>query len=509
MKRLSLLNALLLLALACQDLATPPVDGPNLDLSDGASLFPGNPDFFFLPPAVPDPSNHPNFDASEFNPNLMPRVEICEMRSNGWGCVKVNGQPLFVARFGPGEPLPVSLQPNSELYVASWDTDDPILEPSKVYRIAVFIGDAFLGEGDVKFYRNQMELQAIDQTEFIPVAFESTLPINFRIENGALCPPGVTRCASGTVMANEGGSVQLNDGTGVNVPGQGGSFPGGINEVTVTVQPCQTFSDLPIDLPTFSECIDITATPVLQGPLSIPAIVFVCDVLTGLSPAQEDLVTVHRLDDQSGQLTALPHALGNCPGEQLAVEQPRGITKLARAIWRAVGGPLATVTTPETLNAAAVRLDRGRGGSSPGFSSFQFALPAKMEILEGDGQSAPAGSAVPTAPAVKITDLNGDPVDDVRLSVEVLTGGGTVVPMTIFSGDDGVARVQSWTLGQIPGANSMRMVGRGLATPAVNGPRPNVFDPFIPIQIPNDPSQEIPAMVSTGEIVFNASGTGQ
>jgi hypothetical protein len=41
----------------------------------------GNPHFFFLPPLVRNP--HANGD---FNPHLLPVVEICALRSDGAGC---------------------------------------------------------------------------------------------------------------------------------------------------------------------------------------------------------------------------------------------------------------------------------------------------------------------------------------------------------------------------------------------------------------------------------------
>src|ERR1043166_9461819 len=49
--------------------------GPSFAISDG-SHGTGNPDFFFLPTMVPNPINNPNFDPDDFNPKLLPTVEI-------------------------------------------------------------------------------------------------------------------------------------------------------------------------------------------------------------------------------------------------------------------------------------------------------------------------------------------------------------------------------------------------------------------------------------------------
>src|SRR5437867_10338495 len=79
------------LAVACQDhVPTIPSSGPLAAISDAAHNS-GNPDFFFLPPLVPDPSGDPNFEPSEFNSHLAPTVEVCEW--NGSACGPV------VARF--------------------------------------------------------------------------------------------------------------------------------------------------------------------------------------------------------------------------------------------------------------------------------------------------------------------------------------------------------------------------------------------------------------------------
>ena len=75
------------------------------------------------------------------------------------------------------------------------------------------------------------------------------------------------------------------------------------------------------------------------------------------------------------------------------------------------------------------------------------AAPAKLEKTAGDGQSAAAGTPVPTPPAVKVTDAGGNPVKDVLVVFEVTDGDGTVAPTTpVPTGADGVAAATSWTL---------------------------------------------------------------
>jgi len=83
-------------------------------------------------------------------------------------------------------------------------------------------------------------------------------------------------------------------------------------------------------------------------------------------------------------------------------------------------------------------------------------LPAKLEKVAGDGQSAAAGTAVAAAPAVKVIDRGGIPISAVPVTFQVTGGGGTVAPTTPVPTDaGGVATLNSWTLGSAPGPNQL------------------------------------------------------
>jgi hypothetical protein len=85
------------------------------------------------------------------------------------------------------------------------------------------------------------------------------------------------------------------------------------------------------------------------------------------------------------------------------------------------------------------------------------AAPTKVEKVAGDGQSAAAGTAVVTAPAVKVTDVGGNPVANVLVTYQVTGGEGVVAPTTPIATDaGGVATVTSWTLGNEPGQNLLK-----------------------------------------------------
>jgi hypothetical protein len=79
---------------------------------------------------------------------------------------------------------------------------------------------------------------------------------------------------------------------------------------------------------------------------------------------------------------------------------------------------------------------------------------ARIELLAGNGQTAPAGQAVPAQPAVRITNALGEPVAGYEVTFVVLAGGGRVDNVTQRTDSEGIARV-SWVLGQAPGSNQL------------------------------------------------------
>ncbi|HEY6809191.1 MAG TPA: hypothetical protein VI160_10440, partial [Gemmatimonadales bacterium] len=89
---------------------------------------------------------------------------------------------------------------------------------------------------------------------------------------------------------------------------------------------------------------------------------------------------------------------------------------------------------------------------------------AKISISAGDGQSATVNTNVATAPAVLVTDANGNPVAGVPVTFAIGVGGGS------FSGTNpattnasGIATLTSWTLGTTAGANTLTATATGFS----------------------------------------------
>lgn len=73
----------------------------------------------------------------------------------------------------------------------------------------------------------------------------------------------------------------------------------------------------------------------------------------------------------------------------------------------------------------------------------------------GDGQSATVASAVPTPPAVVVTDAHGNPVSGVTVSFAIASGGGSLTGASASTNASGIASVGNWTLGTTAGTNTV------------------------------------------------------
>ncbi len=85
------------------------------------------------------------------------------------------------------------------------------------------------------------------------------------------------------------------------------------------------------------------------------------------------------------------------------------------------------------------------------------AAAASVTILRGNGQLDRAGTTLPVAPAITITDGFGQPTPRVRVQFTVTGGGGSVVTGSNDTDQDGVASLVAWKLGPMPGLNQLEV----------------------------------------------------
>ena len=191
MSRLTAFLPLAALALAaCQrenpaGLQTPEHAGPpSFLIADGAHGGGNNPDFFFLPPMVPNPNQSPNWDADAFDPNLAPSVSICELNATTEAQVNA-GAPCkpgeVTYTFGGSSPTSVALR--GDHYQLDWVVPN---SANVFYRIKVKVGSIQLGFADIETAANQKGLRNVNTGDLVTLTEGQTLPIKFRIESGAL-----------------------------------------------------------------------------------------------------------------------------------------------------------------------------------------------------------------------------------------------------------------------------------------------------------------------------------
>ncbi len=526
-RQLAWVPALLLAACQGGEIAqpsTPPAQVPSLAISDGAHSA-GNVDFFFLPPVVIPTAALTNWTHDGFNGALSPSVEICRLVATTAAQVatvagsQCNGSPVVISGPAVKKHFPPLADPTDAItglpgdwahYHAKWPIPSTCTA-SFFYRVRVKVGAVELGFADVQCITSIIQLLTLDYRKFGPAIKGTTLQIPFRVERYALCPvPGVGPCGTATIPLSTGGHVEFPGSDGhtvgaVTIPAQTPTSP----DVTVTIQPCAGGASLPIDLPKFGGCVSVTTDPAGLE-LTNAATVEICNLgadldLSGLTPAQKARVTLHRQSTDLTVLQALPHVAGCAADAAVNYSVGGFLRELVHGDFHRAGLQLFGLVAPQPLNA----LDVGAGGLTFDFSNFQFALPSKIQILLGDGQTVPPGTLVPVNPTVLVTDLMGDPVRNATVNFAA-SAGGSIGAASVLTGADGQAAV-TWTVAAAPGPNSLVASGRGIADPVHNGPR-STFDPFMSIQSAFNPSAEVipnplqPVDLLTGAVTFTATG---
>src|SRR5258705_13647385 len=179
MRRRVLLCLTLITLSACNgDRVVQPTYSPTTnskaisDATHSAVGFASNPDFFFLPPMVKNPSGSAKWDNGAFNASLRPTVEICASAAT----IEADVVSAACAPLPPA--LAAIADAGAEQYQANWKVPK---SSTTFYRITVKVGTKSLGFADVETGSNTSQLKNVATGEFIPLLDGQSLPIKFRI----------------------------------------------------------------------------------------------------------------------------------------------------------------------------------------------------------------------------------------------------------------------------------------------------------------------------------------
>jgi adhesin/invasin len=163
--------------------------------------------------------------------------------------------------------------------------------------------------------------------------------------------------------------------------------------------------------------------------------------------------TVRALDARGNGVPGVAVTFAVPFGDDSRVEGVTSITTLTDASGSAhVSWTMGTYAAARVLSVIAP----GLSGSPVSFGATATAgPPTQFYSWYGDGQSAAAGTAVPQAPAMLVTDRYGNPVANVGVTFTVASGGGSVIGASQQTDVNGAAIVGGWILGTLPGTNTL------------------------------------------------------
>lgn len=149
----------------------------------------GTEGFYFLPPMVKSPLFSGTFDS-----NLSPVVEIFESPASNTLHTK------FTMEDGDNPDL-LKVDIENEHYLVNWHTNETGTLVGQTYRIRISIAGTVVGYADVQMAENGKEAKNLTDGAAIALVDGRTLPIKFRIEEGAI-----------NIIGPEGGVLRTNDG---------------------------------------------------------------------------------------------------------------------------------------------------------------------------------------------------------------------------------------------------------------------------------------------------------
>jgi hypothetical protein len=538
--RVVFIAAAAVLLVTCTEPSTGPriTQQPSFAISDGTQSG-GNPDVFFLPPLASTPHGG-SYGQRPPNPNLHPSARVCTLNATD------TQQPPAAdlkCQDAPGTIADLPMVYGGGNYSVNWQTSDSPLDVTSMYRIGIFVGRVEVGFRDVDPDPGPPTGACKTRDDFCQFQNGSTLAIKVAIQTDAVCfaldasfNPDTDPCATASLSGGE--SLPLSD---LSIATLGGD-----QSATINMQPCGSAPDSGlrskglVDLPTFGPCVRIDN---LES-VSALGTATVCQAIAdfeaanpGLSPEQVDSMThrfrVHRNSSDNNQSDTVVYALPHADGAGCAIAQGvqpaqpdrmmGELLRFASRTWRAATDRVGVWLQPTPLWAHPVpRCHAGGCGGIGGFESYyQVAQPAWMTFGPSNpGSVDPSDSnawnlgtyKADTTLTVSVTLLDSGELDDsptavpdsvnnVRLHIEV--NGAAPTPDTVLSGPPGgfPNGVAQFHITVAPGANTVKVWGKGVGVQNDTRTFLNVFAPPLSAE---DPADSVRLWADT--LVFTATG---
>src|SRR5437763_850449 len=179
--------------------------------------------------------------------------------------------------------------------------------------------------------------------------------------------------------------------------------------------------------------------------------------ITASSGSSASTITVTVKDANGNPVSGATVTLAANPATGITLTQPAGTTNTSGQITGALSSTEAgTKTVTATVNNTVTVTETA-------LVTVNSAAAATIAPHGGNGQTAPAGSAVLIAPSVIVADAFGNPVSGVSVTFAPGQGSGSVTGATQTSDASGIATVGSWTLGPTAGQNTLMATSGSLS----------------------------------------------
>jgi hypothetical protein len=197
---------------------------------------------------------------------------------------------------------------------------------------------------------------------------------------------------------------------------------------------------------------------------------------TGLAgPATKYVVTPSNLSPVVGTGVTITAQLADQYGNPVATSGIRvtfsktgtgGRFSSTRVTTNSSGIATTTFTTSTTSGRTyTFKASSTSGGTRTGTSAAVVTVPGtptQIAAYAGNAQTATVGTAVATAPSVRVRDSHNNAVPGVVVTFAVTSGGGSITTAAATTNASGIATCGAWTQGTTAGANTLTATRAGL-----------------------------------------------